>query len=52
LPSYLVRAAAGSGTCHVLFAADVDGDNVRVVTTYRPNLDDWEEDLKTRRSSS
>jgi hypothetical protein len=34
----------------VLFAADVDGDNVRVVTAYRPDLNDWFEDLKTRRT--
>lgn len=52
LPSYLVLAALGSGACHVLFAADVDGDNVRVVTAYRPNPDDWDVDLKTRRAAS
>jgi len=34
---------------HVLFAADVEGDNVRVVTAYYPSLEEWEEDLKTRR---
>ena len=33
---------------HVLFAADVMGDNVRVVTAYRPNADEWQSDLRTR----
>ena len=45
LPSYLVL---GRGF-HVLFAVDVVGDNVRVVTAYRPDPKDWQQDLKTRR---
>jgi hypothetical protein len=49
LPSYLVWAWSGAGLFHVLFAADVDGDNVRVVTAYRPNADEWESDLKSRK---
>ena len=47
LPSYLVLAAT---SFHVQFAADVSGDNVRVVTAYRPDLNEWESDLKTRRT--
>ena len=47
LPSYLVIAA---DRFHVLFAVDVLGDNVRVVTAYRPNWADWMPDLRTRRS--
>ena len=47
LPSYLVLAAT---SFHVQFATDVEGDNVRIVTAYRPNLSEWESDLKTRRS--
>ena len=46
LPSYLVLAAS---KFHVQFAADVGGDNVRVVTTYLPDPDEWASDLKTRR---
>ena len=38
-----------SGPFHVLFAADADGDNVRIVTAYRPNADEWESDLKSRK---
>jgi hypothetical protein len=47
LPSYLVL---GASSFHVQFAVDVEGDNVRVVTAYRPDADQWESDLKTRRS--
>jgi len=49
LPSYLVWATSGAGPFHVLFAADVEGDNVRIVTAYRPNADEWESDLKSRK---
>jgi len=37
LPSYLILARHGSDVFHVLFATDVEGDNVRVVTSYRPD---------------
>ena len=46
LPSYLVL---GASSFHVQFAVDVEGENVRVVTAYRPDPDEWEPDLKTRR---
>jgi len=49
LPSYLVLSRYHNVVFHVLFAVDVEEDNVRVVTTYYPNLDDWEEGFKTRR---
>ena len=48
LPSYLVYAKAGGLIFHVLFAADVPGHNVRVVTAYRPDPAEWSEDLKRR----
>jgi hypothetical protein len=47
LPSYLVLAGS---RFHVLFATDVEGDNIRVITTYAPDPDEWNSDLKTRRS--
>jgi hypothetical protein len=50
LPSYLVLARSGDTAIHVLFATDVDADNVRVVTAYRPSPDEWETDMKTRRT--
>jgi hypothetical protein len=48
-PSYLLLGRQGEETFHALFGTDVDGQNVRVVTTYYPSLEVWEEDLKTRR---
>ena len=52
LPSYLVWATSGGGPFHALFAADVDGHNVRIVTAYRPNADEWESDLKSRKEQT
>ena len=49
LPSYLILGRHGSEAFHVLFAADVEGDNVRVVTSYRPDPGEWQADLKARR---
>lgn len=49
LPSYLVLGQASGDAFHVLFAVDVEGDNVRVVTAYRPDATEWEDDMKTRR---
>ncbi len=51
LPSYLVLARPAGDAVHVLFATDIAGDNVRVVTAYRPSEDEWLDDLKTRRVS-
>ena len=51
LPSYLILARSAGEASHVLFAADLEGANVRVVTAYRPTEGDWEDDLKTRRAS-
>jgi hypothetical protein len=49
LPSYLVLARHGPDAFHVLFATDVEGDNVRVVTSYRPDPGEWQVNLKARR---
>ena len=49
LPTYLILARYGSQAFHVLFATDVEGDNVRVVASYRPDPGEWEADLKARR---
>jgi len=49
LPSYLVLGAVGSDAFHVLVAVDVEGDNVRIVTAYRPDAGEWRDDLRTRR---
>lgn len=52
LPSYLLLATSASAAFHVLIAADVEGDNVRVVTAYHPSAEEWELDLRTRRGKS
>ena len=49
LPSYLIYARHGGMTFHVLFAADVPGKNVRIVTAYQPNPHEWEADFKRRK---
>lgn len=51
LPSHLVYSRYKNRIFHVLFAADVEDDNVRIITAYYPGLEEWEEDLKTRRRS-
>ena len=48
-PSYLLLGRQGEEAFHALFGADVEGQNVRVVTAYYPSPEEWEEDLKTRR---
>lgn len=48
LPSYLIVAA---DSFHILFATDVANDNVRIVTAYRPDPDEWEPDFRRRRKS-
>jgi len=49
LPSYLVYATGDDGVFHVLFATDMEGDNIRVVTAYYPDPAKWSDDLKSRR---
>ncbi len=51
LPSYLVLGRVGAAALHVLVAVDVRGDNIRIVTAYRPDPGDWHDDLKSRRSN-
>lgn len=45
-----VYARPAGDPFHALFAVDVEGNNIRVVTAYHPNLDEWEPDLRTRRA--
>ncbi|HEX9842240.1 MAG TPA: DUF4258 domain-containing protein [bacterium] len=49
LPAYLLLGRAGADALHVVMAVDVEGDTVRIVTAYRPDPAQWEDDLKTRR---
>jgi 3-mercaptopyruvate sulfurtransferase SseA len=52
LPSYLVYCNTFEGVAHIQIAADVAGENVRIVTVYRPSSEEWTSDCKTRRSKS
>ena len=52
LPSYLLLARHGAEVFHVLFATDLEGDNVRVITAYRPEAREWRPDARTRRPKS
>jgi hypothetical protein len=49
LPSYLVRSEHEGEVFHMLFAVDVEADNIRIITAYRPNLDEWEDGFRIRR---
>jgi len=49
LPSYLIFAITHGQVFHILFAVDSVGENVRVVTAYRPDPDECEPDLRTRK---
>ena len=49
LPSYLIYAEYEDQIIHIQIATDLEEDNVIIVTTYKPTLDKWEEDFKTRR---
>ncbi len=48
LPSYLIYARYQGEPFHIQIAVDVPGDSVTIVTAYKPTLDKWQEDLKTR----
>lgn len=49
LPSYLIHASYENQILHTLFATDTENQNVRIVTAYFPDPDEWEADFKTRR---
>lgn len=49
LPSYLIYARYGNEIIHIQIATDREKENIRIVTSYKPTQDKWEEDFKTRR---
>jgi hypothetical protein len=49
LPSYLVYTEYESDVIHVLMAIDLANDVVTIITAYRPDREEWERDLRTRR---
>jgi hypothetical protein len=48
-PSYLIRSEYQNEVFHILFAVDMEGHNIRVVTAYRPDREEWGEDYRKRR---
>ena len=50
LPSYLLRGESDRCVFHAHMAADVEGGNIRVVTLYTPDPDEWDEGLRFRRT--
>ena len=50
LPSYLVRGESGGRVFHAQIAADVEGKNIRIVTMYAPDPEEWDLDLRLRRT--
>lgn len=51
LPSYLVLTRVAGESFHLLFALDVPGGNVTIVTAYRPSLGEWQPDFRARRKA-
>jgi len=49
LPSYLIYAEYENQIIHINLAADLENNSVTIITVYKPTLDKWEEDFKTRR---
>ena len=51
LPSYLIYTKCGNKVTHIQIAIDRENDNIRIITSYIPSRDKWENDFKTRRPS-
>ncbi len=51
LPSYLIYTEYENQIIHILIATDLDNDSIRIITIYKPTLEKWDEDFKTRRIS-
>ena len=47
-PSFLVLGYADGIGLHVVYSKDEEG-NVIIITAYNPNLNKWQNDLKTRK---
>ena len=49
LPSFLLWGDSGGSVFHAQIATDVEGDNIRVVTIYIPDPDEWDKEFRCRR---
>jgi hypothetical protein len=50
LPSFLLRGEFEGSVFHVHVAEDVEDENIRIVTVYTPDPDEWDESLRMRRT--
>ena len=50
LPSFLLRGEAQGAVFHAQVATDVEGDNIRVVTMYTPDGEEWDDEFRKRRT--
>jgi hypothetical protein len=50
LPSFLLRGESEVGVFHAQIATDVDGGNIRIVTMYTPDPNEWDDGLRFRRT--
>jgi hypothetical protein len=48
MPSYLVWSKFNEQIFHILFAADIEESNVRIITAYRPDQHEWIKNMKQR----
>jgi hypothetical protein len=49
LPSVLLRGEVPEFVFHALVATDIEGDNIRVVTMYLPDSEQWLDGARLRR---
>lgn len=50
LPSFLLRGESEGNVFHAQIATDVEGENIRIVTMYTPDPNEWDEGLRFRRA--
>lgn len=48
LPSYLIRGEGEAGIFHAVMAIDLEAKNVRIVTAYYPDQNQWSQDFRKR----
>jgi hypothetical protein len=50
LPSFLLRGACGGAVFHAQIATDVEGSSIRIVTMYNPDPEEWDAEMRCRRT--
>jgi len=50
LPSFLLRGESEGCVFHAQIATDVEGENIRIVTMYTPDPNEWDEGMRIRRA--